>query len=45
MTAVHVPRHVVDLYIDLDTDALTRALDTLPLEIRVRERIDSFEWP
>lgn len=45
MTVVHVPRYVVDLYLDLDTDALMRALDALPFEIRVRERIDSFEWP
>ena len=45
MTTVHVPRYVVDFYIGLNTDALMRALDALPFEIRIRERIDSFEWP
>lgn len=45
MTTVHVPRYVVDFYIDLDVDAPMWALDALPIEIRVRERIGSFVWP
>lgn len=45
MRAVHVPRYVVDVYFNLDTAAIVRALDALPFEIRIRERIASFRRP
>jgi hypothetical protein len=45
MRAVHVPTYVVNVYFNLDIAALARALDDLPFEIRIRERIASFRRP